>query len=39
MSFLNSKEEVLELNKFQTKVPVRTDVTPADLGLEPGSVG
>ena len=33
MSFLNSKAEVLELNKFQAKVPVRTDVTPADLGL------
>jgi len=39
MSFLNSKAEVLELNKFQTKVPVRTDVTGADLGLQPGSVG
>jgi len=39
MSFLNSKAEVLELNKFQTKVPVRTDVTPEDLGLQPGSVG
>ncbi len=38
MSFMNSKAEVLELNKFQTKVPVRTDVTPEDLGLEPGSV-
>jgi raffinose/stachyose/melibiose transport system substrate-binding protein len=39
MSFLNSKEEVLELNKFQTKVPVRNDVTPEELGLQPGSVG
>lgn len=38
MSFLNSKPEVLELNKFQTKVPIRKDVTPADLGAEPGSV-
>jgi raffinose/stachyose/melibiose transport system substrate-binding protein len=39
MSFLSSKDEVLKLNEFQTKVPVRTDVTPEDLGLEPGSVG
>ena len=39
MSFLNSKAEVLELNKFQTKVPVRTDVTAEDLGLAPGSPG
>jgi len=39
MSFLNSKDEVLKLNEFQTKVPVRTDVTAEDLGLEPGSVG
>ncbi|MCX6069702.1 MAG: extracellular solute-binding protein [Chloroflexi bacterium] len=37
MSFLNSKAEVLELNKFQTKVPIRTDVTPTDLGAEPGT--
>jgi len=39
MSFLNSKAEVLELNKFQTKVSIRKDVTEADLGLEPGSIG
>lgn len=39
MSFLSSKDEVLKLNEFQTKVPVRTDVTPEDLGLEAGSVG
>jgi raffinose/stachyose/melibiose transport system substrate-binding protein len=39
MSFLNSKAEVLELNKFQTKVPIRKDVTEADLGLKPGSIG
>ena len=38
LSFLNSKEEVLELNKFQAKVPIRKDVTEADLGLEPGSI-
>jgi raffinose/stachyose/melibiose transport system substrate-binding protein len=38
MSFLNSKAEVLELNKFQAKVPVRKDVTPEELGLAPGSV-
>lgn len=38
ISFLNSKDEVLKLNEFQTKVPVRKDVTPEDLGLESGSV-
>jgi ABC-type glycerol-3-phosphate transport system substrate-binding protein len=38
MSFMNSKAEVLELSKFQTKVPIRTDVTPADLGAAPGTV-
>jgi raffinose/stachyose/melibiose transport system substrate-binding protein len=39
MSFLNSKDEVLKLNEFQTKVPIRKDVTEADLGLKPGSIG
>ena len=39
MSFLNSKDEVLKLNEFQTKVPIRKDVTEADLKLEPGSIG
>jgi raffinose/stachyose/melibiose transport system substrate-binding protein len=39
MSFLNSKEEVLQLAKFQAKVPIRKDVTEADLGLKPGSIG
>jgi raffinose/stachyose/melibiose transport system substrate-binding protein len=39
MSFLNSKDEVLKLNEFQTKAPIRKDVTAEDLGLEPGSVG
>lgn len=39
ISFLNSKAEVLELNKFQTKVPVRLDVTPAELGFGPDSIG
>lgn len=39
ISFLNSKDEVLKLNEFQTKVTVRKDVTPEDLGLEEGSVG
>jgi len=38
MSFLNSKAEVLELNKFQAKVPIRKDVTEADLGVKPGSI-
>jgi ABC-type glycerol-3-phosphate transport system substrate-binding protein len=39
MSFLNSKEEVLQLAKFQAKVPIRKDVMEADLGLKPGSIG
>jgi raffinose/stachyose/melibiose transport system substrate-binding protein len=39
LSFLNSKPEVLLLNKVQTKVPVRKDVTAADLGYQPGSIG
>ncbi len=38
LSFLNSKAEVIELNKFQTKVPIRKDITAADLNLQPGSV-
>jgi len=38
MSFLNSKDEVLKLAQFQIKVPIRKDVTGADLGAEPGSV-
>jgi raffinose/stachyose/melibiose transport system substrate-binding protein len=38
MSFLDSKPEVLELAKFQTKVPIRKDVSAADLGAAPGSV-
>jgi ABC-type glycerol-3-phosphate transport system substrate-binding protein len=39
LSFLNSKAEVLLLNKVQVKVPIRTDVTAADLGYQPGSIG
>lgn len=39
MSFLNSKEEVLKLYETQTKVPVRKDLTEADLKLQPGSIG
>ncbi len=39
MSFLNSRDEVLLFYKTQTKVPVRKDLTPADLNLQPGSVG
>jgi len=39
MSFLNSKEEVLKLYKVQTKVPVRKDITEAELNLKPGSIG
>jgi raffinose/stachyose/melibiose transport system substrate-binding protein len=39
LSFLNSKAEVLKLNEFQVKVPIRKDVTPADLKMAPGSIG
>jgi ABC-type glycerol-3-phosphate transport system substrate-binding protein len=39
MSFLNSKSEVLELYKTQTKVPIRKDLTEKDLNLKPGSIG
>ncbi len=39
LSFLNSKAEVLLLNKVQVKVPIRKDVTAADLGYQPGSIG
>jgi raffinose/stachyose/melibiose transport system substrate-binding protein len=39
LSFLNSKAEVLLLNKVQTKVPIRKDVSAADLGYQPGSIG
>lgn len=39
LSFLNSKDEVLKLNGFQTIVPIRKDITTADLKLEPGSIG
>jgi raffinose/stachyose/melibiose transport system substrate-binding protein len=38
MSFLNSKDEVLKLNEYQTKVPIRKDLTEADMGVEPGSI-
>lgn len=39
LSFLNSKDEVLKFYETQTKVPVRKDITAADLKLQPGSVG
>ena len=39
LSFLNSKAEVLLLNKVQVKVPIRKDVTATDLGYQPGSIG
>lgn len=38
LSFLSSKEEVLNFYKVQAKVPVRTDITQADMGVQPGSV-
>jgi raffinose/stachyose/melibiose transport system substrate-binding protein len=39
LSFINSKDEVLQLYKVQTKVPVRKDLTEADLNLKAGSIG
>jgi len=39
LSFLNSKEEVQQLNKVQTKVPIRKDLTESELGLQQGSIG
>ncbi len=39
LSFINSKDEVLKFYKTQVKVPVRKDLTAADLNLQPGSVG
>lgn len=39
MSFLNSKDEVLKLYETQVKVPIRKDLTAADLKLAPGSIG
>jgi len=38
MSFLNSKSEVLQFNQTQTVVPVRKDLTEAELNLKPGSI-
>jgi len=38
-SFINSKDEFLKQIKVQTKVPVRTDITPEELNLTPGSIG
>ena len=38
MSFLNSKDEVLKFSQTQTVVPVRKDLTPADLGFKDGSI-
>ncbi len=38
ISFLCSKPETLELLKHQTFVPIRKDITPAEMGYAPGSV-
>ena len=38
MSFLNSKDEFLKFSQVQTVMPVRKDVTAADLGIQPGSI-
>jgi ABC-type glycerol-3-phosphate transport system substrate-binding protein len=37
-SFLCSKAEVLEMQKFQPTVPLRNDITPDELGLKPGTI-
>jgi raffinose/stachyose/melibiose transport system substrate-binding protein len=38
LSFLNSKAEVLEFYKTQAKVPIRKDITEAELNLKAGTV-
>jgi raffinose/stachyose/melibiose transport system substrate-binding protein len=38
ISFLCSKAETLELLKHQAFVPIRKDITPAEMGFAPGSV-
>jgi raffinose/stachyose/melibiose transport system substrate-binding protein len=38
ISFLCSKPESLELLKYQSYVPIRKDITPAEMGFKPGSV-
>ena len=38
MSFLNSKDEFLKLYKVQTIMPVRKDITAADLGIQPNTI-
>jgi raffinose/stachyose/melibiose transport system substrate-binding protein len=38
LSFLNSKAEVLEFYKIQSKVPVRNDISVAELNLKAGTV-
>ncbi len=38
MSFLNTKDEFLKFSQVQTVMPVRKDVTAADMGIKPGSV-
>jgi raffinose/stachyose/melibiose transport system substrate-binding protein len=38
ISFLTSKAETLELMKTQAFVPIRTDITLADMGFKPGTV-
>ena len=37
LSYLNSKEEVMEFEKVQTKVSTRKDVTAADLNVQEGT--
>ena len=37
LSYLNSKEEIMEFEKVQTKVSTRKDVTAADLNIQEGS--
>jgi ABC-type glycerol-3-phosphate transport system substrate-binding protein len=38
LSFISSKAEILELLKYQSFVPLRKDISPAEMGFQPGSL-
>lgn len=38
LSFLNSRDEFLKFSEVQTVMPVRKDISTADLGIEPGTL-
>lgn len=38
LSFLNSRDEFLKFSEVQTVMPVRKDISAADLGIEPGTL-